>query len=152
MTERRRKMSVEEAYGYFDTGVLVLLGVLLLCVFIRVLRGPLLADRIVGINSIGTLVIVTVCLLAEKLNEEYLLDVAILYALVSFLAVVVLTKIYSGVYKNRIEQLRLKREREQAERAAAKASADEAGLLAVHRADIVKGSTVTDADKEVHNA
>ena len=145
-------MSVEEAYGYFDTAVLVLLGVLLLCVFIRVLKGPLLADRIVGINSIGTLVIVTVCLLAEKLNEEYLLDVAILYALVSFLAVVVLTKIYSGVYKNRIERLRVKREREKAESAATKALADDAGIIAMQQANMLKGSSVTEADKEVHHA
>ena len=147
-------MTVEEAYGYFYTGVLILLAVLVLCVFVRVLRGPLLADRIVGINSTGTLVIVIVCVLALKQKEEYLLDVAILYALVSFLAVVVLTKIYSGVYKNRIEQARIAREKLEAENAAAKAGAEAAvieGQGAAAGAGAVK-STVLAADKEVPHA
>lgn len=102
-------MTVELAYQYFYTGVLIILALLLFAVFIRVIKGPLMADRVVGINSVGTLVIMMICVLSKYLKEDYLLDVAVLYALISFLAVVVLTKIYSGVYKNRIEAARLKK-------------------------------------------
>ena len=38
------------------------------------------------------------CILALKLAEGYLADVALIYAMLSFLAVVVLSKIYLGVY------------------------------------------------------
>lgn len=103
-------MTVELAYHYFYIAILIFLALLLLAVFIRVLKGPLMADRIIGINSIGTLVIMMICVLSRFLKEDYLLDVAVLYALISFLAVVVLTKIYSGVYKNRIEAANKKKQ------------------------------------------
>ncbi len=135
-------MNVADAYKYFYIGVLVVLALLLVFVFVRVVRGPLMADRIVGINSIGTLVIVTVCVLARYLGEDYLLDIAILYALISFLAVVVLTKIYSGVYKNRLEEQRKKKQ----EAAAAQAMAASADI----KADT--GVRLTDReDREVHH-
>ena len=55
-------------------------------------------DRIVAVNMIGTITICIVCILALKLAEGYLADVALIYAMLSFLAVVVLSKIYLGVY------------------------------------------------------
>lgn len=96
-------MTVDAAYHYFYIAILIFLALLVFAVFIRVLKGPLMADRIIGINSVGTLIIMIICILSRYLEEDYLLDVAVLYALISFLAVVVLTKIYTGVYKNRIE-------------------------------------------------
>lgn len=102
-------MTVELAYQYFYIGVLIILALFLCVVFVRVIKGPLMADRVVGINSIGTLVIMIICVLSKYLKEDYLLDVALIYALISFLAVVVLTKIYSGVYKNRIEEAKKKK-------------------------------------------
>ncbi len=101
-------MTVELAYTYFYIAVLIVLALLVFAVFIRVIKGPLMADRIIGINSVGTLVIMIICILSRYLKEDYLLDVAVLYALISFLAVVVLTKIYSGVYLNRIEDAKKK--------------------------------------------
>lgn len=93
-------------YQGFYIGILIFLAVLILLTFIRVLKGPRLTDRIVGINMIGTFTILIICVLALALNEGYLLDIAILYALISFLAVVVLTKIYLGVYLERMERRR----------------------------------------------
>lgn len=136
-------MSIEDAYRYFNIAVLIMLAVFILLVFVRVIKGPRLADRIVGINSVGTLVICTVCLLAGELKEDYLLDVAILYALISFLAVVVLTKIYSGVYKNRIEQQRLKHEREAAGRAALEEAKADAPSAAAGDLKVKTGNKTT---------
>jgi len=99
-------MNLQTAYEYTYIGILIFLAILVFAVFVRVMKGPLMADRVVGINSIDTLVIMMVCVLSLSLNESYLLDVALIYAMISFLAVVVLTKVYTGVYKNRIEDAR----------------------------------------------
>ena len=87
------------AYETLFTIVLVALGVLMFPCLLRAIRGPRVADRVVGINMIGTIAIVMVAVLAVMQNEGYLADVAIIYAMLSFLAVVVLVKIYVGVYR-----------------------------------------------------
>ena len=75
-----------------------ILAILLLICLIRAVIGPSIADRIVSINMMGTIVIVIIAMLAIMLNEGYLADICIIYAMISFLAVVVLTKVYMGVY------------------------------------------------------
>ena len=86
------------AYQALYTVSLVVLSVLLICSFIRALKGPSIADRIVSINIIGTQVIAMICILGLMLDQGCLADVAIIYAMISFLAVVVLCKVYLGVY------------------------------------------------------
>ena len=86
------------AYETLFTAVLVILGVLLFPCLLRAVRGPRIADRVVGINMIGTIIIMMTAVLALMLEEGYLVDIAIIYAMLSFLAVVVLVKIYIGVY------------------------------------------------------
>ena len=71
---------------------------------VRAIIGPRIADRIVAINMIGTMTIMIITIVSVLLHEEYLVDVAILYAMLSFLAVVVLTKVYMGVYLEKKEQ------------------------------------------------
>lgn len=73
-----------------------------LCIFgclIRAIKGPKTMDRILAINMIGTMTIIIIELLSLYLKEDFLLDVDIIYALLSFLAVVVLTKVYMGVHR-----------------------------------------------------
>ena len=87
-----------EVYNLLFTVVLAVLGVLLFLCLLRAILGPRIADRVVGINMIGTIVIMMIAILALMLGEGYLVDIAIIYAMLSFLAVVVLVKIYIGVY------------------------------------------------------
>lgn len=87
------------AYEILFTAVLSILGVLLFFCLLRAIRGPRIADRVVGINMIGTIIIMMIAILALMLEEGYLVDIAIIYAMLSFLAVVVLVKIYIGVYR-----------------------------------------------------
>ena len=87
------------AYEMLFTITLSILGVLLFPCLLRAIRGPRIADRVVGINMIGTIIIMMIAILALMLEEGYLLDIAIIYAMLSFLAVVVLVKIYIGVYR-----------------------------------------------------
>ena len=65
---------------------------------IRAIKGPRIADRIVAVNMMGTLTMVIIAILAVKMNEGYLVDICIIYAMISFLAVTLLTKVYMGVY------------------------------------------------------
>lgn len=60
--------------------------------------------RIVAANMIGTLTIATICLLSYALQQSWLLDVALIYTMISFLAVVVLTRIFIRRYKSRAKE------------------------------------------------
>jgi len=61
---------------------------------VRTLIGPARADRIMGINLIGTMSTSLLAVLAILFFEDWLLDVCLLYCLISFLAVTVLAKIH----------------------------------------------------------
>ena len=87
------------AYETLFTVTLSILGVLLFPCLLRAIRGPRIADRVVGINMIGTIIIMMIAILSLMLEEGYLVDIAIIYAMLSFLAVVVLVKIYIGIYR-----------------------------------------------------
>ena len=80
------------------TVCLIILAVLVILCLIRAIIGPRIADSVVAVNMMGTMVIVIISILSVMLNEGYLMDVCIIYAMISFLAVIVLTKVYMGVY------------------------------------------------------
>ena len=90
-------MTVENAYQWLYTCVLVALSALTLLCLARAIIGPSIPDRIVSINMICTLTLAMICILSLMLGEGYLADVALIYALLGFLAVVVLCKVYMGV-------------------------------------------------------
>lgn len=83
----------------FLTGVLVVLGILCFFCFVRSVKGPRLADRIMAVNMIGTMTMMAIAVLTVKLGEGFLADVALIYAMISFLAVVVVSKVYMGVHR-----------------------------------------------------
>lgn len=84
---------MERYYDILFPVALIVLGAGLLFSLIRAIIGPRLADRIMGINMTGSLSSACLAILALWLKESWLLDVSILYCLISFLAVVVLAKI-----------------------------------------------------------
>ena len=77
---------------------LIALAVIALVCLVRAILGPKFTDRIMAVNMIGTKTLLMVCVLAV-LQESYLVDVAIVYALLSFLAVVVLSKLVITRYR-----------------------------------------------------
>ncbi len=81
--------------------MLILLSFMLLACLIRAVRGPLIADRLMAVNMMGTMVMVMIAVLALMLNEGYLVDICLIYAMISFLAVVVLSKVYIGIYEEK---------------------------------------------------
>ncbi len=84
--------------------MLILLSFMLLACLIRAVRGPLIADRLVAVNMMGTMVMVIIAVLALMLKEGYLVDICLIYAMISFLAVVVLSKVYIGIYEEKHHQ------------------------------------------------
>lgn len=86
---------------YFLLTVVIVLAILVFLCFIRAIKGPQIADRVVAVNMIGTLVIMIIAVLTVLMKEAWLADIAAIYAMISFLAVVVLTKIYIGVYRQK---------------------------------------------------
>ena len=91
-------------YEILYTVALVVIGVLVLACLVRAIRGPRIADRLIAANMIGTLIVITICILAFLMKEGYLVDIAMIYTMLSFLAVVLLTKVYMGIYREKRRQ------------------------------------------------
>ena len=73
--------------------------VLLICILIasiRLILGPTVPDRVVGLDTINTLVIVGMLLLGAAYREIIYIDVAIVYALLSFVTTILIAKYLEG--------------------------------------------------------
>ena len=95
--------ALEQAYEVLFIAALVILAVFLMLSLVRAIIGPRVADRIVAINMMGTLTLAIIAILAVMKQEGYLVDICLIYAMTSFLAVIVLCKVYMGVYRQRKE-------------------------------------------------
>ena len=81
---------MDNAYSVLYLVILFALGIGILLSLIRAIKGPRTADRVMGINMIGTQTLLAIAVLALYLKENWLLDVSLLYGMISFLAVAVL--------------------------------------------------------------
>ncbi len=66
-----------------------------LCLY-RIAKGPSAPDRMVAIDILGTVVVGFVALLTVVMDKAYMLDVALVWALVSFVGTLALAKFLSG--------------------------------------------------------
>ena len=96
-------LALAQAYEILFVAVLVILAVFLMLSLVRTIIGPRVADRIVAINMMGTQTLAIIAILAVMKQEGYLVDICLIYAMTSFLAVIVLCKVYMGVYRQRKE-------------------------------------------------
>ena len=74
-------------------GAAIVLALLILASLLRAVLGPRFTDRIIAVNVINTLVVAEMVLLSVWLREDVLVDVALVYALLSFLAVVIAARL-----------------------------------------------------------
>lgn len=63
---------------------------------IRIIIGPTLPDRAVGLDTATTITISLIVLIAQLFHSVILLDVAIVYALLSFLSVISIGRYLEG--------------------------------------------------------
>ena len=90
--------AIDNAYSALLWISVTLLSVFVCVCLVRAILGPRFTDRIVAINVICTQTIIIIAILSFLLRESSLLDIAIVYAMIGFLSVVVLSKCYIMPY------------------------------------------------------
>ncbi|MEA1973528.1 MAG: monovalent cation/H+ antiporter complex subunit F [Candidatus Cloacimonadota bacterium] len=75
---------------YSISAIITLISVAI--AFIRMVKGPTLADRVVAMDGMTIIVISLIVYLAYFLNRIIYLDVALVYALVSFIGVIAIAR------------------------------------------------------------
>ena len=95
---------MEQVRTWVLTAGAVVLALLILATLVREVLGPRFTDRIVAVNVISTLVIAELVLLSVWLREDFLVDVALVFALLSFLAVVVVSRLVAARRRKRPER------------------------------------------------
>ena len=73
------------------SGMIFLSVLIFFCLF-KAMRGPQLATRIIATNMIAIKTMLIIVVVGIFINESYLIDIAIVYALLSFLAVVIFAR------------------------------------------------------------
>ena len=68
------------------TGILIL---------VRIILGETIFDRILAVNSLGTIIVIGISLHGFYSNRPEFLDIAIVYALINFIGTVAVLKLFS---------------------------------------------------------
>jgi multicomponent Na+:H+ antiporter subunit F len=75
----------------FSAAALAIL-VSMLLVLIRAVKGPTVYDRILAINSFGTLTVLLISIYGFLTNRPDFLDIALVYALINFIGIIAVSK------------------------------------------------------------
>ncbi len=75
----------------YSLGAIIVM-ILIFMSLIRALAGPTAPDRVAAINIIGTKTLVIITLIARIYGQEFFLDIAMIYALMSFITTVGIAK------------------------------------------------------------
>jgi len=76
--------------------VVIALTLCSILALIRVIRGPTAPDRVVGVDTINTIVIVSMIAFGIAYQEVIYIDVAIVYALLSFISTLFIARYLEG--------------------------------------------------------
>ncbi|TDX48026.1 monovalent cation/H+ antiporter complex subunit F [Orenia marismortui] len=74
--------------------IIIIILISALLTFYRVIKGPSVFDRIVAADSIGIMFLLVLVLLSVYFKREIFLDVAIVYALLLFVDVLIMAKYF----------------------------------------------------------
>ena len=77
-----------------DIFLYILIGLSFLCLF-RIIRGPSIPDRMVAIDIFGILVVGICALMVIITGRKFLIDIAITWAILSFIGTITLAKYLS---------------------------------------------------------
>jgi multicomponent Na+:H+ antiporter subunit F len=78
-------------HGLLVFSIVFLAITVMICSY-RAIKGPKATDRLIAINVIGTKTVVLICIISFILKETYFIDVVLVYALISFVSSVVISK------------------------------------------------------------
>lgn len=73
---------------YIDYVILPILGVSLLLVFIRILKGPSIVDRVVALDLLITIGVSVITVYSVSTKKSTFIDVAMILALIAFLGTI----------------------------------------------------------------
>ncbi len=74
----------------------VLIGVGVVLSFIRVIIGPTSSDRVAALDTMNVMLTGLIVVLAYVFNRSIYLDIALVYALLSFLETIVISRYLEG--------------------------------------------------------
>ena len=69
---------------------------LMLLAMVRLVKGPTSADRVVALDAVNTLVVAAMIVLGVVFRQFIFIDVAIIYALLSFVGTLYIAKYLGG--------------------------------------------------------
>ena len=75
----------------FLAGAIALMSMVFVTLY-RAIAGPAPADRVISINVIGTKTVAIIALVSFAFGESFYLDVAVVYALISFIMTIGVAK------------------------------------------------------------
>ena len=75
------------------------MGVLMVAALVRMFRGPTQPDRVVALDAINTLVVASMILLSAIKRQTIFVDVAIVYALLSYVGTLFIAKAIEKGYR-----------------------------------------------------
>lgn len=76
--------------------VLIALSLSIIMAMIRVIKGPTAPDRVVGLDTINTIVIAAMVIFGVAAGSVIYIDVAIVYALLSYISTLFIAKYLEG--------------------------------------------------------
>ncbi|MEX1377028.1 MAG: monovalent cation/H+ antiporter complex subunit F [Eubacteriales bacterium] len=69
-----------------------ILGTLGIIVIIRMIQGPTIWDRLLTFNQLSSKITISIVMLSIITSQSFLLDIAIVYTLLSFIATVLIAR------------------------------------------------------------
>jgi multicomponent Na+:H+ antiporter subunit F len=73
-----------------------MLGALIVLTMVRLLAGPTAPDRVVALDTVNTLTVASMIVLSVAYEQTVFVDVAIVYALLSFVGTLYVAKYLGG--------------------------------------------------------
>ncbi|NNC37788.1 MAG: cation:proton antiporter [Acidimicrobiales bacterium] len=83
-----------ETMAYINIGAAFFLLIGMVLILGRLLAGPTLYDRILAVNAFGTKAVLFLCLFSFIIGRPDGIDIAILYALMNFIATIAVLKFF----------------------------------------------------------
>lgn len=78
-------------YDIFYASMIILILTVFLCLY-RALAGPGVENRLIAVNTIGTKTIILLVLIGFIYERPIFLDIAIIYAMINFIATLAIAK------------------------------------------------------------
>ena len=86
----------DQAVNYILLAGMMCLSITIIFCLYFAIKGPKQTDRMIATNMISAKAVIIIVMVSYYSGEEYLLDVALAYALLSFLASIVFARLFLG--------------------------------------------------------